>query len=617
MAAAVTAVVFILSAMSTRASAALIEQTFVVSQMRMTHLCRETLVTVVNGQLPGPMIEATKGDSVIVHVVNQSPHNMTIHWHGVKQQLNCWVDGVPMITQCPILPNHNFTYRFDVAGQEGTLWWHAHVFSLRGTVHGAFIIRPRHGGANSYPFPKAHREIPIVIGEWWEMDLEQMDSDFVHGFLDDQPSASTINGKLGDLFNCEGAVEVGYVLDMEPGKTYLLRVINAALFSEYYLRISGHKFTVVAGDANYVNPYRTDIPAISPGETVDALVVADAPPDRSYYMVAKPILTPPPDPQIPAFATRATVLYKYSSNHNHSNGAAAALSSRRRRPRSDDAPVAPEMPDEFDMMTSFYFRGNLTSLRRRHAQHLPAVPAQVDERMFVTLGLGSVCRRRGQQSCKRGDSDETISVATMNNVSFELPDLKTSMLDAYYRNTSSMDDKVVELPDGPPRMFNFTDSALMPTGPEEEELEPTSRATVVRRFRHGAVVEVVFQSTAMWQGDSNPMHLHGHDMFVLAQGLGNYDAARDVARYNLVDPPVRNTVLVPRLGWVAVRFVADNPGMWFMHCHYDFHLSMGMAAVFIVEDGTTADTSLPPPPVFSSCSHDNSLKPQEFFLKAK
>ena len=129
------------------------------------------------------------------------------------------------------------------------------------------------------------------------MDLEQMDRYFVHGFLDDQPSASTINGKLGDLFNCEGAVEVGYVLDMEPGKTYLLRVINAALFSEYYLRISGHKFTVVAGDANYVNPYSTDILTISPGETVDAMVVADTPPDKSYYMVAKPILTLPPDPR--------------------------------------------------------------------------------------------------------------------------------------------------------------------------------------------------------------------------------------------------------------------------------------------------------------------------------
>jgi laccase len=81
----------------------------------------------------------------------------------VKQRLNCWADGVPMITQCPILPGRNFTYRFNVAGQEGTLWWHAHVPCLRATLHGALIIRPRHGAA-SYHFPKPDKEIPIVIG---------------------------------------------------------------------------------------------------------------------------------------------------------------------------------------------------------------------------------------------------------------------------------------------------------------------------------------------------------------------------------------------------------------------------------------------------------------------
>ena len=47
----------------------------------MTHLCEETLVTVVNGQLPGPAIEVTEGDSVAVHVINKSPYNMTIHWY--------------------------------------------------------------------------------------------------------------------------------------------------------------------------------------------------------------------------------------------------------------------------------------------------------------------------------------------------------------------------------------------------------------------------------------------------------------------------------------------------------------------------------------------------------
>jgi laccase len=52
-----------------------------VSQVVMTHLCEETPVTVVNGQLPGPAIEVTEGDSVAVHVINKSPYNMTIHWY--------------------------------------------------------------------------------------------------------------------------------------------------------------------------------------------------------------------------------------------------------------------------------------------------------------------------------------------------------------------------------------------------------------------------------------------------------------------------------------------------------------------------------------------------------
>ena len=51
-----------------------------VSQMNMTHLCKETPVTVVNGQLPGPAIDVNEGDSVVVHVDNKSPYNITIHW---------------------------------------------------------------------------------------------------------------------------------------------------------------------------------------------------------------------------------------------------------------------------------------------------------------------------------------------------------------------------------------------------------------------------------------------------------------------------------------------------------------------------------------------------------
>ncbi|KQJ87553.1 hypothetical protein BRADI_4g11880v3 [Brachypodium distachyon] len=59
----------------------------------------------------------------------------------------------------------------------------------------------------SYPFPKAHEEIPIIIGEWWEMDLVELDRRMVNGFFHDNPSAAMINGKPGDLYNCSGNLE--------------------------------------------------------------------------------------------------------------------------------------------------------------------------------------------------------------------------------------------------------------------------------------------------------------------------------------------------------------------------------------------------------------------------
>jgi laccase len=333
------------------------------------------------------------------------------------------------------------------------------------------------------------------------------------------------------------------VLDVEPGKTYLLRIINAALFSEYFIKIAGHKFTVVAADANYVTPYTTDVIVIAPGETMDALVVADAAPGR-YYIAAQPIQAPPPDTQTPEFATRGTVQYQHSGGATNSS-------------RDNIVAVAPEMPHQHDTIKSFYFHGNLTGLRHRQRAR---VPAHADEQLYVTLGLGSICRH-GRKSCKRGDGSESIQViANMNNVSFHDATV-TPILEAhYYRRGGNGEVGTAGLPDHPPSAFNYTDPALIPFGPEEMRLEPTSRATVVRRFRHGATVDIVFQSTAMLQSDSNPMHLHGHDMFVLAQGIGNYDAATDEAKYNLVNPARKNTVLVPNLGWAAIRFVADNPG---------------------------------------------------------
>ncbi|XP_051208800.1 laccase-15 [Lolium perenne] len=542
------------------AEAALVEHTFVVSQVKMHHMCNDSLVTLVNGQFPGPAIEVTEGDSVVVHVINKSPRGVTIHWHGVKQHNNCWADGPAMITQCPIPPNKNFTYRFNVIGQEGTLWWHAHIGFLRATIHGALIIRPRLG-PNSYPFPKPDQEITVVLGEWFDMDLFELYEKTENRIYGDIPLSPTINGMLGDFNNCSGVTEDSYKLDVEQGKTYLLRIVNAGVDKAYNLKIAGHKFTVVAADANYVKPYTTDIIAIASGETFDALVVADAPPGR-YYMVAQAVQTTEPITQKQVLMSRGIVSYNPM------------------KWLGDDTLeiMAPELPDWHDESPSFYFHGNLTSL-------LPqTVPSNIDEHMSMALRSGYNCLYGGAPHC---------TVTMINNISFQHPSTM-SLLQAHYYHTMRNISSLLEFPIGPP-MLDFNQTR-------------TTTATLVKKLRYNSTVEIVLQGPPGQMSYSNPMHLHGHDFFILAQGLGYYDPEKDVQKYNLVNPPVKNTAHVPMNGWTVIRFVTSNPGVWFFHCHTEHHSSSGMAMAFVVEDGPTVETTLPPPPTYyPSCGGPNSI----------
>ncbi|KAJ7140596.1 laccase 17, partial [Mycena crocata] len=71
-------------------------------------------------------------------------------------------------------------------------------------------------------------------------------------------------------------------------------------------------------------------------------------------------------------------------------------------------------------------------------------------------------------------------------------------------------------------------------------------------------------------GITHPFHLHGHAFDVVKSASGPV---------NYVNPPRRDVVGVDS-GGVIIRFRADNPGPWFLHCHIDWHLEAGLAVVF-------------------------------------
>ncbi|KAF1952557.1 hypothetical protein CC80DRAFT_527823 [Byssothecium circinans] len=79
-------------------------------------------------------------------------------------------------------------------------------------------------------------------------------------------------------------------------------------------------------------------------------------------------------------------------------------------------------------------------------------------------------------------------------------------------------------------------------------------------------------------GVPHPIHLHGHDFFIIAQGSGEYS---DSVQLNLDNPPRRDTAMLPASGFLAIAFETDNLGAWLMHCHIGWHASEGFAMQFI------------------------------------
>ncbi|GKT95337.1 LOW QUALITY PROTEIN: multicopper oxidase [Colletotrichum tofieldiae] len=79
-------------------------------------------------------------------------------------------------------------------------------------------------------------------------------------------------------------------------------------------------------------------------------------------------------------------------------------------------------------------------------------------------------------------------------------------------------------------------------------------------------------------GVPHPIHLHGHDFFVLAQGSGTYSSSITL---NTSNPPRRDTAMLPASGYLVMAWETDNPGAWLMHCHIGWHTSEGFSMQFI------------------------------------
>lgn len=79
----------------------------------------------------------------------------------------------------------------------------------------------------------------------------------------------------------------------------------------------------------------------------------------------------------------------------------------------------------------------------------------------------------------------------------------------------------------------------------------------------------------------HPIHLHGHDMYILGTGAGQFNVDQHLDSLEFTNPTRRDVFHLPTAGWLVIAYPTDNPGAWLMHCHIAFHVAMGLSVQFL------------------------------------
>ena len=212
-----------------------------------------------NGESPGPMITAKKGETLEVVFTNHLDQPTTVHWHGIRNINE--MDGVPDLTQPAVEPGESFTYRFPVR-DAGTFWYHAHNMAweqvARG-LYGALIVTDDDQNLNA-------RDVVVMADDWRLDQNDQIDAESL-GSLHDWSHG----GRLGNYLTINGQSRPAI---LRPASGAMrLRLINASNARVLSFQLNDRQpMNVIALDAVPCPAFSQDVITLAPAQRVDVLV---------------------------------------------------------------------------------------------------------------------------------------------------------------------------------------------------------------------------------------------------------------------------------------------------------------------------------------------------------
>ncbi|KAH9904182.1 putative multicopper oxidase [Xylariomycetidae sp. FL2044] len=549
----------------------------------------------INGRFPGPLIEVNEGDMVVVNVTNMASNATAIHWHGIFQNGSNWMDGAAGVTQCPIAPQSSFQYSFNITGQHGTYFYHGHqgVQSLSGLV-GPLVVHSRSEADD--PSTSYSSDRVILLQDWYYGSSEGLMQDVLSPGVEDAPIPNTalINGvNRAECANHPGRMcsdpppESSLpTLELTQGLRHRLRFLNVGGFAWFQVAIDEHgPLPIIEVDGTAVDPAPSKHLLISPGQRYSIVLEAAHPDKQDFWLRARMVTSCFASQNIPEDGldeAKAIIRYRADIQPRHGDHDEDDENDEEEEnggnDEDHDIQPLPTTTSNLEYLSTCKDLSNTVSFSPTPAR--PA-PEYADHSWYLRVNLAI-----GDWRLQRG---------VLNSSSFrphlDAPTLQR-VLDGLARDDASFG-----------RVEGVNDAAFDPAS----ELVISHRAV--------ETVDLVLQNV---DENSHPFHLHGASMWVLGAGHGYFpgyaalglrpegkglladpDPDPGVANANarsvvvLENPLRRDTVTVEGYGWVLLRFVADNPGVWLFHCHMIWHAEAGMAMQFLFRPDVMRGWELP------------------------
>ncbi|KAG9253633.1 multicopper oxidase-domain-containing protein [Emericellopsis atlantica] len=479
-------------------------------------------VLLINDQFPGPLIEANWGDTIQVQVLNNitGPEEGTaLHWHGLLHRDMPWEDGVPSVTQCPIAPGESYTYNF-IADMHGSTWYHSHYSAQYADgLFGPMVI---------YGPEQEEYDIdlgPVMLSDWYHRQYHEIVSQLLLVNLTQggvYTQNNLINGKMN--YDCR-IPEIVNKLN-STALTKLANKLNASAPCDSDAGVSQFRFE--KGKKHRLRLVN------SGGEGMQRFSIDE----HSMTVISNDFI------QVEPYETQVVTL---------------GVGQR--------ADVIVEANGDKD--GAYWMRSNVSVLCNAALQPSAMAAIYYDDADTESLPSSVAWNRPDPATCGNDALEVTRPVMEMP---VPEPDLTINMTMTMFMNESNILQFATNDNVGFRGNYNSPTMLLSNLGNHsfapEWNVQSTKNAKSVRVILYNEIPE------------PHPMHLHGFNMYILAEGGVN--ATWDGTIVHPENPQRRDTFLIQPLGYTVFQFDAGtNPGVWPFHCHVALHVSAGMMTQFM------------------------------------